>query len=365
MRKMSSDAAVAAGRGAKAVPVRRTLSGATMGTRWSARLDAAPGLDVGALQRALAAAVERVDAQMSPWKPTSDLLRLNRAAPDEWVELPPETLAVLQRALEICRLSDGAFDPAAGALVDAWGFGAARDTPDAAAICAARQAARHATHDTLELDIAAGRACKRVPMQLDLCGIAKGYGVDRMTAVLREHGVAHALVAIDGELRACGAQADGRPWAVALESPCTGLRAVHGVIELDDVAVATSGDYRRWLQVGATRLAHSMDVRRGAPVNNEVASVTVLARDATSADAWATALLVAGPAAGLALAQRMGLEVLFLLRRGERLVALGLGRFAAHAGLAGVMPSSPATLGRRDASTSTACDESPSPQRWT
>jgi thiamine biosynthesis lipoprotein len=90
---------------------------------------------------------------------------------------------------------------------------------------------------------------------------------------------------------------------------------VRGVIELQDLAVATSGDYRRFLGGGRCRLAHTMDARRGAPVNNGVASVTVLARSCMHADAWATALLVAGPGDGLALAQRMGLEALFLLRR--------------------------------------------------
>jgi thiamine biosynthesis lipoprotein len=114
---------------------------------------------------------------------------------------------------------------------------------------------------------------------------------------------------------------------VAAESPQPGRRAAHGVIELQDLAVATSGDYRRWVQVGDARLSHTMDARRGAPVRNDVASVTVLARDCTSADAWATALLVAGAGDGPALAQRVGLEALFLLRRQGRWVELGLGRF--------------------------------------
>jgi thiamine biosynthesis lipoprotein len=126
-----------------------------------------------------------------------------------------------------------------------------------------------------------------------------------------------------------GSQAGGLPWPVALERPQEGLRAVHGVIELQDLAVATSGDYRHTLEVGDTRLAHSMDARRAAPVHNAVASVTVLARSCMHADAWATALLVAGPGEGLALAQRMGLEALFLLRKAEGLVEMGLGRFAA------------------------------------
>jgi len=100
------------------------------------------------------------------------------------------------------------------------------------------------------------------------------------------------------------------------------------VIELADLAIATSGDYRRWVQIGDARLSHTMDGRRAAPVNNGVASVTVLATDCMSADAWATALLVAGPAEGMALAQRMRLEALFIVRREERWVEMGLGRFA-------------------------------------
>jgi thiamine biosynthesis lipoprotein len=327
MPKTSSESAVA-GR-------RTTLHGPTMGTRWSATVDADNTLDLAALQRDLAAAVERVDAQMSPWKPDSDLVRLNRAPLDTWVDLPVDMLEVLTCALEVRGQSAGAFDPCVGALVDAWGFGAVREAPDAEAIRAAHPLTPGAAHAGLELDRPQGRALKRAPLQLDLCGIAKGYAVDRMAFVLQQHGVGHALAALDGELRAVGSQASGAPWAVALERPEAGRRAVHGVVELEDMAVATSGDYRRFLYLGGARLAHTMDPRRGAPVNNAVASVTVLARSGMHADAWATALLVAGPNEGLAMAQRMGLDVLFLLRRAEGLVELGLGRFGATADRAG------------------------------
>ena len=323
MPKMSSE---------PAAPCRRSaLHGPSMGTRWSASVDAGPGTDLAALQRDLAAAVDQVDAQMSPWKPDSDLVRLNRAPVGTWVDLPAETVEVLAAALDVQRLSDRAFDPCLGALVDAWGFGAARDAPDGEAIRAARAAMPATAQGCLQLDMPEGRARKHAPLQLDLCGIAKGYAVDRMVAVLRQHGVRHALAALDGELRALGAQADGAPWAVALERPEDGRRAVHGVIDLEDLAVATSGDYRRYVQVGEVRLAHTMDARRGAPVHNAVASVTVLAPTCMQADAWATALLVAGPDAGLALAQRMGLDVLFLLRAAQGLVEVGLGRFGSAA----------------------------------
>lgn len=319
MPKMSSDAA--------APCQRTTLHGPAMSTRWSVSLDADACVDLSVLREDLAAAVQQVDAQMSPWKQGSDLVRLNRTPVDAWVDLPPEMLKVLVCAMDIHCLSAGAFDPRVGALVDAWGFGAARGAPDAAAIHTARQIAPCPMRDGLEIDRAAGRARKHAPVQIDLCGIAKGYAVDRMTTVLEQHGVQHALAALDGELRAVGSQTSGAPWAVALEAPDAEQRAVRGVIELQDLAVATSGDYRHCLSVGGARLAHTMDARRAAPVNNAVASVTVLARTCMEADAWATALLVAGPGEGWALAQRRGLEVLFLLRRPAGLVELGLGHF--------------------------------------
>jgi thiamine biosynthesis lipoprotein len=151
-----------------------------MGTRWSVSVDCDATLDLEALRQDLAAAVQQVDAQMSPWKPDSDLVRLNRAPVDAWVDLPPEMLEVLACAMDIHRQSAGAFDPCVGALVDAWGFGAARDAPDAAAINSVRQAAPCTMRQGLELDCPAGRARKHAAVQLDLCGIAKGYAVDRM-----------------------------------------------------------------------------------------------------------------------------------------------------------------------------------------
>ena len=325
MPKMSSESATKC--------KRITLNGPSMGTRWSATLDADDSLDMNALQHDLATAVDQVDQQMSPWKPDSDLMRVNRAPVGVWVALPAEMLEVLDCALDVQRLSTGAFDPCVGGLVNAWGFGAQGDVPDAQAIRMARQSQPLAAQACLELDRVQGQVRKRVPLQLDLCGIAKGYAVDRMAQVLQEHGVRHALAALDGELRALGAQSSGASWSVALESPELERRVVHSVIELEDLAVATSGDYRRCLEVGGARLAHTMDQRRWAPVNNGVASVTVLAPSCMQADAWATALLVAGPGEGLAIAQRMGMDVLFLLRRGAGLIELGSGRFGRAANL--------------------------------
>ena len=203
-----------------------------MGTRWSASIDADTSVDLAALHQGLATAVQQVDRQMSPWKPTATLCALTARPWTPWVALPAELLEVLACALDIHRLSAGTFDPGCGA-VDA-GFGAVRDSPDAAAIQTTRQAAPCPTDQALALDRPGGRVRKHAPLQLDLCGIAKGYAVDRMVAVLQQHGVQHALAALDGEMRAVGSQASGEPWAVALERPEVGCRAVHGVIELQD-----------------------------------------------------------------------------------------------------------------------------------
>lgn len=290
--------------------VRHALNGATMGTRWSLTTHAPAGHDLTALQADLQAAVDQVDAQMSVWRPESDLMRLNAAPVGAWVPLPGRLIAVLARALDIGRLSGGAFEIAMGDAVAAWGFGPA--PADAQAIRAALERRRQPSFEALELDLAGSAACKHAPMRLDLGGIAKGYGVDRLIEVAQAHGLAHALAAIDGELRALGSQPDGRGWAVALERPTPGARAAHSVFELQDIAIATSGDYRHFVSLGGRHLAHTMDPARGGPLEGGPASVTVLAKTCMDADALASAFMVMGEARGHALAACLGVEAVFL-----------------------------------------------------
>jgi thiamine biosynthesis lipoprotein len=305
--------------------VRHALSGATMGTRWSALLDAPPTIDIAALKAALADAVDRVDGQMSTWKPASDLMRFNAASPGAWVSLPAELMRVLERASAIGRASGGAFDIGLGALVDAWGFGSARSAPDEKAVRAALRTQLPPTHTVLELDVAGKRARKHAQFALDLSGIAKGFAVDEMMRTVEVFGIANALVGLDGELKARGVKADGTPWRVALEKPDYDLRSPLGVIELRDAAVATSGDYRHWVDLGEKRLSHTMDRSRGGPVDNGIASVSVVAASCMDADAWATAFMVLGPEEGRALAQKQGLDALFVQRRKEKFVEISVG----------------------------------------
>jgi len=305
--------------------VRHALSGATMGTRWSALLYAPPATSTAALETALAHAVDCVDRQMSTWKPDSDLMRLNAASPGAWVSLPAELMRVLERGRAIGRVSGGAFDIGLGGLVNAWGFGAAYSAPNEEAIRATLGKQLPPTHTVLELDVQEARARKHAQFALDLSGIAKGFAVDEMMRTVEAFGIADALVGLDGELKARGAKGDGTPWRVAVEKPDYELRSPLGVIELRDAAVATSGDYRHWVDLGSKRLSHTMDRSRGGPIDNGIASVSVVAANCMDADGWATALMVLGLVEGKALAQREGLDALFLQRRDGALIETPVG----------------------------------------
>ena len=293
---------------------RYKLHGETMGTRYSAVFYAAARLDEQRLNGDLQAAAEAVDQQMSSWRRDSDLNRLNAAPLQQWLALPRELMLVLDCALRVSRLSAGAFDIGVGDLVDAWGFGPAGAQPDPAGIAALRRQPRQLASQALELDMSGGRARKQAEMTLDLCGIAKGFGVDQLAACMDRWGIRDYLVGIDGELRAKGLKPDGQAWAVGLEKPLRGVREVNGVMELSDTAIATSGDYRHWRELHGQIVSHTMSTAEKAPLTDAVASVSAIASSCMLADAWATALMVAGPQAGPALALAQGIDALFILR---------------------------------------------------
>ena len=304
--------------------VRHALNGPTMGTRWSALFYAPAAVDPEPIRAALADSADLVDRQMSTWKPDSDLMRLNRAPVGTWFSVPAELMEVLARGLTIGKLSDGAFDIGMGDAVTAWGFGPQdANTQSIRAILGEK---RVPTHDLLELDSVALKVCKQSPVMLDLSGIAKGYAADRMINLLSSLGISNALVGLDGEMRACGARPDGHAWTVAIERPDYETRAPLSIIELTNTAVATSGDYRHWVDVGGKRLSHTMDPARSGPLSNSPASVTVLAETCMDADAWATAFMVAGQQKSAVWAESFGLSAIFIHRYGANFRQTHIGR---------------------------------------
>jgi thiamine biosynthesis lipoprotein len=293
----------------------RTLGGRSMGTSWSASVVMAP--DAASPGDALQAQLDQVVAQMSHWEADSDLGRFNRAPAGTWQTLPAEFAAVIAYALEVSRDSGGAYDPCAGALVNLWGFGPERrfdqahfHAPSPAAIDAVMRA-QHA----VQFDPATRRLFQPGGVQLDLSSVAKGFAVDQLARCLRMQGVQHYLVEVGGELRGAGVKPDGQPWWVALEGVPDTLEASATIVALHGLALATSGDYRRYFSYGTQRASHTLDPRSGYPISNDVASVTVLHPSCMAADALSTALTVLGDVDGLAFAEQRGLAARFLVRR--------------------------------------------------
>ncbi|WP_165585392.1 FAD:protein FMN transferase [Roseococcus sp. SYP-B2431] len=287
-----------------------------MGTTWSVRYPG--GAETSALRPGIEAVLERVIAQMSGWRPDSDLCRFNAAPAGSRHAHPAEFATVLACALEIAEASDGAFDPTVAPLVNLWGFGpppAARAMPEAQDIA---QAMAHV--GWRKLPFAQSRVLQPGGMGLDFSGIAKGHAVDLVAMHLASLGIASFLVEIGGELRGQGMKPDGSPWWVALESvPGAAAPGEDFVVALHGLSVATSGDYRRFFERDGRRYGHTLDPRTGWPVANEVASVTVLHPSCMRADAWATALSVLGVRDGLELATRQGIGALFVTREEGRL----------------------------------------------
>lgn len=306
---------------------RQRFVGATMGTQWVVEAHVPAACDMRRLQADLQTAVDAVDNQMSTWKPESDLMRLNAAPCDVWLSLPPELFTVLHAGLQISRLSGGAFEMNLGDVTRAWGFGA--DPISLEAIKAASAQPLRPAFDLLEMDTDRQAVRKAGPMALDLSGIAKGYGVDRLTEVLARHGFTNALCSIDGEVRALDGLPDGKPWSVVIESPdaVADTRAMHSVVALQNSAVATSGDYRHFVEVRGQRLSHTADPYRRAPLLSAPASVTVMAQTCMMADALATALMVMPPDAGLQFAKDQDASALYLTRTQSGTNAMGCGLF--------------------------------------
>lgn len=270
------------------------LSGRAFGTSWQVRLRGSGNLE--ALAHGLVADLARVDLAMSPFRPDSELSRFNLADAG-WHEASDDFVAVTAEALRIATLTDGAFDPSVGPDVGRYGFGPIGGRRAGGFGGFATDAAAISKADPL--------------LTLDLCGIAKGFALDLMATRIAAAGYLDFLVELGGEVVARGTDATGAPWRIGISNPLGGL---HTVIDAKGLAVATSGDAVNVYEVGGRRYSHIIDPATDQPVVNQVASVSVLAPTAVTADALATALMVMGPETGIAFAEVHALPLLYLLR---------------------------------------------------
>jgi thiamine biosynthesis lipoprotein len=253
------------------------------------------------------AEITKVDELMSDYKEDSEISEVNREGFKRAVEVSEPTYEVLQKAVEFSKLTGGAFDVTVGPLVDLWRSAEeANSVPTDAELAQARS---RVGYDKLILDGNEMTVRFAVEgMRLDLGGIAKGYAIDRAVEAMRKEGALGGMVDIGGDIQCFGAPPEGKDrWRIGLQDS----RAVGGdteqgqilmVLELTDAAVATSGDYQRFVFIEGERYSHIIDTETGYG-SDELTSVTIIGKSAIDADLLATAVSVMGVEKGLALVE--------------------------------------------------------------
>jgi FAD:protein FMN transferase len=271
---------------AQSPPERFEYRALHMGTEARIALYARDSAHARTAARAAFARVGELDAALSDFRVDGALAELATAAGQKPVPVGDDLLHVLTLALDLARETDGAFDPTAGALSVLWR--AARRSgrlPLATDIDAARARVgwRHVVIDTVARTVRLTTPGTR----LDLGAIAKGYAVDEALAVLRDHGVARALVSLGGEIGASGPPPGTEGWRVALEDD----GGAPDTVRLANAAISISGDMEQFLEIDGVRYSHVIDPRTGMPLTHRVAA-TVIAPASVTADGYATAVTV-------------------------------------------------------------------------
>lgn len=253
---------------------------------------------------AAAEALQYVERTMTRFDGVSDVGRANLSAATAPVAVTEHTAEVLDEGLWWAEASGGAFDPCLARAAVLWDVNHRREPP--AETDVARLANRRLFR-SLEVEQRAGRCVVRFhdpDLGIDLGGIAKGYGVDRAVAALRDRGIEHALVGAGGDLYALGRSPGGEPWRVGIRSPAD-PDGLAGTLEAEDCGIATSGDYVQFFRYGGRRFHHLLDPATGEPRQTADRSVTVRADTCMAADAGATAVFgMSRATAGRLLARR-------------------------------------------------------------
>lgn len=244
------------------------------------------------LHQAIKAELQKVDNSLSPFNEHSVITAINQnqdVKPDEMF------LTVFNKAMEISRETDGAFDITVAPLVNAWGFGFKNGSqPNRQQVDSLRRLIGYE-----KVILKNDRIVKQSPdIMLDCSAIAKGYGSDVVARFLQQQGVKNFMVEIGGEVVTSGVNPQRLPWRIGVTKPTDDSLSIKGeiqsVLNVTDLAMATSGNYRNFCYKGGKKYAHTIDPKTGYPVQHSLLSATVLAKDCATADAYATSFMVLG-----------------------------------------------------------------------
>ncbi len=300
-------------------------SSTLMGTNVSINVWLEPGTSAAAAGQAMEAALAemaRIEDMMSEWQPDTELSQLNAAAGGAPRKVSDELFEVLTRSRDVSEATGGAFDVTFHGVGQLWSFKSGSKPPDPAVV-----KAKLPLVDWRKIELDRDAKTVRLAdkgMMIGLGAVAKGYAVDRASALLRARGLAHHIVEAGGDTYVSGTKA-GKPWMVGVQDP-DGTGAL-GALPASNIAIVTSGGYQRFFEHEGKRYAHIIDPRTGWPIpaDRSPKSVTLVAKNATDADAYCTAVTVMGSDAGMTFVeQHEELEAVIITAQGELRVSSGL-----------------------------------------
>jgi thiamine biosynthesis lipoprotein len=294
------------------------INGSTMGTTYSVKVvidQSTAQLNEIVLKEKIDSVLVEVNRQMSTYIPTSEISVFNNLESNKWFEISEDFAFVLYESIDICKLSSGSLDITVGPLVNIWGFGPdqrPRKIPSQTEIDSAMQLVGI---QNLNVKLEPPSVMKGIAnLEIDLSSTAKGFGVDKVFALLNELGYKNSMVEIGGEVRTSGLNHKNEKWKIGI-SEADHSGAINKVVQLSDLSMATSGDYWNYFEENGIRYSHTIDPRTGKPISHKLASITVFDSTCLRADGFATALYVMGPEKAYDFAVEMELPVYMIVKK--------------------------------------------------
>ncbi|WP_026895005.1 FAD:protein FMN transferase [Clostridiisalibacter paucivorans] len=268
--------------------------------------------------------VYEIEKKMSINMPKSEIININQNAGKEYIPVSDDTFKVIQRGKYYSELSSGHFDISIGSLVKIWNIGTENaEVPDKIDI---QDRLNLIDYNSILLDEKNKSVMlKNDGMVIDLGGIAKGYAADEVSKILKENDVNHAIINLGGNVFALGNKIDGTPWRIGIQDPFNPRGSFIGVIEVEDKAIVTSGIYERFFEQDGKRYHHILSPFTGYPVDNNLASVSIISGNSMDADALSTSLFSLGLKDGLDLCESLNnIEAIFITKDKEVYTSSGL-----------------------------------------
>jgi len=269
------------------------LTGQTMGTTYSIKvIPNSSDIDKNLIKHEVDSILVLLNNQLSTWDPESEISRFNRSNSTDIIPVSPLFKDVVESAIQVANETDGAFDITVYDLMRLWGFGPnpKKGLPNIDTI---KSTLAYTGYKQLTVS-KNGLAKRNGNVKLDLNALAKGYAVDLVFNYLKINGFNNIFVEIGGEVKCLGKNQYNKRWSIGIENPSGGHKTdkpFAAIVYTDSNAIATSGNYRNFVDINGEKLGHTINPKTGFPIQTDILSVTILSQSCMLSDAWATGLM--------------------------------------------------------------------------